>query len=229
VALIAVACLWLGSSQFENLVRKRLVAQLEKATGGRVEIRSFRWRLTGLEAEAGGIVIHGLEDPGEAPYAQIEKLRARISILGFSSPRILLRELEVLKPQIHLIAYPDGSTNAPHPANAQKPDKPVIQTLFDLQAGHVSVTQGSFEFYSRASGFDFMPRYLPLEFQANDVSLLLKFVPGDGKNPELYRIETGVRELNLIRGGNQPSASAFPAYLERSDTARRLEQLDDPR
>ena len=76
--------------------------------------------LTDLEAEAGGIVIHGLEDPGEAPYAQVESLRVRISILGFFSPRILLRELEVLKPQIHLIVYPDGSTNQPHPKSPKK-------------------------------------------------------------------------------------------------------------
>jgi translocation and assembly module TamB len=221
VALLAALCLWCGSSQFENLVRGRMVAQLQKATGGRVEIRSFHWRLTTLEAEAGGIVIHGLEDPGEAPYAQIETLRARIGVVGFLSPRIRLRELEVLKPQIHLIAYPDGSTNAPHPANPQNSKKPVIATLFDLQAGHVSVLQGSFDFYSHASGFDFAPRYLPLEFQANDVSLLIKFIPEGGKNPELYRIEIGVRELNLMRGGKAPSASKFPAYLQASiDLAR---------
>jgi translocation and assembly module TamB len=214
-AIIAALCLWFSSSQFENLVRGRIVARLEMSTGGRVEIHSFHWRLIDLQAQAGGIVIHGLEEPAEAPYAQVESLRVRISILGFFSPRILLRELEAFKPQVHLIVYPDGSTNAPHPKPAS-PGKPVMDTLFDLQAGHVSVEQGRFDFYSRASGFDSLPRYLPLEFQANDVSLLMKYVPAEGKNPETYRIETGIRDLNLLRGGKAPSASTFPAYLQAS-------------
>ena len=58
-----------------------------------MEIASFHWHLLTLEADAGGVVIHGLEAPGEAPYAQVEHLRVRISMLGLLSPRILLRDL----------------------------------------------------------------------------------------------------------------------------------------
>lgn len=216
IAIFAALGFWFNSSQFENLVRKRIIAQLAAATGGRVEIRSFHWRLMDLQAEAGGIVIHGLEDAGEAPYAQVESLRVRISILGFLSPRVLLRELEVKKPEFHLIVYPNGSTNQPHPQNPQHLKKPAIDTLFDFQADHVSVEQGSFNFYSHATGFDFAPRYLPLEFQANDVSIVMKYVPAEGKNPESYHIDAGVRDLNLLRGGKAPTASAFPAYIQAS-------------
>lgn len=215
-AIVTALSLWLSSNQFENVVRKRIIAQLAAATGGLVEIRSFHWQLTDLEAEAGGVVIHGLEEPGEAPFAEIESLRARISILGFLSPRILLRELDVRKPEFHLIVYPDGSTNQPYPTRPRELKKPVMETLFDLRAGHVSAEQGSFVFDSRASGFDFAKRYLPLDFQANDVSVQMKYVPGEGKNPESYHIETGVRNLNLLRGGKTPSASDFPAYIQAS-------------
>ena len=46
LALTAVAVYFVASSAaFENLVRKRLIAQIEKVTGGRVEIASFHWRL----------------------------------------------------------------------------------------------------------------------------------------------------------------------------------------
>src|SRR4051812_28296649 len=136
-AVVAALWLWLNSGNFENLLRGRIIAQLETSTGGRVEIRSFHWRPIALEAEVENIVIHGLEDSGEAPYTQVERVRIGISILGFLSPRILLRELEVEKPQIHLIVYPDGSTNQPHPANPKRAGKPVMETLFDLKAGHV--------------------------------------------------------------------------------------------
>jgi translocation and assembly module TamB len=215
-AIGATLWLWLNSNHFENLLRGRIIAQLEAGTGGGVEIRSFHWWLSNLEAEAGGIVIHGLEDPGEAPYLQVERLHIRISILGFFSPRILLRDLQALKPQIHLIVYPDGSTNQPHPVNPRKTGKPVMETLFDLKAAHMAVEQGGLEFYSRASGFDSVKRYLPLEFQANDVSVLMKYLPQEGQNPESYRIEAGVGDLLLVRGGKSSSASAFPAYVQAS-------------
>src|SRR5450759_2364650 len=52
---------WMSSDGFQNIVRRRLVARLEAATGGRVEIGSFQWRLLNLEAQTGGLVIHGLE------------------------------------------------------------------------------------------------------------------------------------------------------------------------
>ena len=66
--------LWMNTAQFEGLVRKRLVAELEQSTGGRVQVATFHWRLSHLEAEAGGVVIHGNEAPGEAPYARIDRL-----------------------------------------------------------------------------------------------------------------------------------------------------------
>src|SRR5208283_6096003 len=89
---------WASSSHGEALMRERLVAWLQEATGGRVEIATFHWHLLDLEADAGGLVIHGLEAPGEAPYAQVEKLRVRLSVLGFLSPRILLRDAGVTRP-----------------------------------------------------------------------------------------------------------------------------------
>ena len=40
IAVIVGLFVWASSSSFENLVRKRLVARMESATGGRVEIAS---------------------------------------------------------------------------------------------------------------------------------------------------------------------------------------------
>jgi translocation and assembly module TamB len=62
----------------------------------------------------------------------------RSALLGFWSPRILLRDLEISRPAFHLIVYPDGSTNQPHPRKPRKSQgKPALDTFFDLQAGHV--------------------------------------------------------------------------------------------
>ena len=90
---------WASSSSFENIVRRRLIARIEAATGGRAEIGSFHWNLLKLECEADGVVLHGREAAGEAPYAKVDSLRVALSVLGFWSPRVLLRDLVMERAQ----------------------------------------------------------------------------------------------------------------------------------
>src|ERR1700722_2293644 len=94
---------WASSSTFENIIRKRMIARIEEATGGRAEIGSFHWKLLDLEAEADRLVLHGNEAANEVPYAQLASLRVSVDILGLWSPRVLLRNLQLERPQIHLI------------------------------------------------------------------------------------------------------------------------------
>jgi translocation and assembly module TamB len=224
---------WASSPGFENFVRREMVRKLEAATGGRVEIGSFHWHLLSLEAEADGVVIHGLEAPGETPYAQIEKVRVWWSKVGFWIPRFPLRELVILRPHLHLIVYPDGSTNQPQPRKPRKPGKPAIDSFFDLKVSTVAVDQGILEYDNRAASFDFQNRHIPLDFAASDLSLHMAYVAGTAMNPEFYRIEAGVRDLNLARGGSTrpgkvPSPEVqglFQATLELSRTTATLRSL----
>ncbi len=200
LALAAVAAFFIASSAaFENLVRERLIAQIETVTGGRTEIASFHWRLLALEAEANGVVIHGTEDPGEAPYAEIDRLRVRVSILGLFTPHISLRNLEIDRPQLHLIVYRDGSTNQPRPLRPKKKGKSGLQTVFDLRAGQIVVEQGTLDFDDRAAAFDSQNRFLPLDFKASDASLQMIYVPWSFGAPESYRVNAGAEDLVLAR------------------------------
>jgi translocation and assembly module TamB len=210
-ALFAVVAYFIASSaRFENAVRQRLIAALEDATGGRAEIASFHWRLLDLEAEADGIVIHGLEDPGDVPYAQIDRLRARISIIGVFTPRIRLRDLEIASPRLHLIVYPDGSTNQPVPRKAQNSNKQEMTQLFKLQASHVAVEQGSVHYENRAASFDYQNRYVPLDFEADDLSMVMHYVGATWKQPERYRIDAEAANLDLARSA--PHSKMLPVH-----------------
>ncbi len=210
--MLALVCLYFvaSSEAFQNGVRNRLVREIANATGGRVEMQSFHWRLLHLEAEADGLVIHGLEDPGDAPYARIQRLRVRCSILGFFSPRILLRDFEADGPRLHLIVYPDGSTNQPHPHRRLAQGRPVVDQLFDLRARHVEVEQGMLDWDDRAAAFDYQNRYAPLDFTANDVTLGLSYMPATWGAPEHYRVEAAASDLNLAR--NLPHAKALAVH-----------------
>jgi translocation and assembly module TamB len=227
---IVGAFFWASSAAFENLVRKRLIATIETSFGGRVEIASFHWHLLDLDAEASGLVIHGREAAGEAPYAQVEHMHARLSVLGFWSPRILLRGLEIVRPQMHLIVYPDGSTNQPQPPRPRKKGKSALDTLFDLKADRLALEQGTLDYENRAAAFDVQNRFARLDFAARDFSVRLADVPPNGKYPESYRIETGARDMHLYRGEaahplEQPAEGYMQATLDLTRTAVYLRSL----
>ena len=215
LALLAVGAFFVASSAaFENMVRGRLIAQIESSTGGRVEIASFHWNLLQLEAEANGLVIHGLEDPGDVPYAQVQRLRVQLSVLGFLSPRILLHDLEITQPSLHLILYPDGSTNQPHPRNLRKSTKPALNTLFDLEAGHIQVDQGILDIDNRAAAFDYQNRYAPLDFEARDVSMVMRYLPAPFSANGLYRIEAGAADLDLARNPPRKKQQSVHGHMQ---------------
>jgi translocation and assembly module TamB len=214
---------WMSTAQFEDLVRKRLIAELEQSTGGRVEVAAFHWRLLRLEAEADGVVIHGNEAPTDAPYARIDRLSARVSLLGFWSPSVRLSNLDIDHSSLHLITYEDGSTNQPHPVRPPSSATQNLNTFFDLQAGHLSLEQGTIDYDNRAAAFDFQNRWEPLDFQANDVSLLLSYIPASVSTPETYRIEAGATDFVLSRGvpgrvsrrgASKPVTNPLHGYLQ---------------
>ena len=218
LALLVLVCAaslawWMHSENFAQLVREHLKAALANATGARVEIGAFRWSVTNLEADADNIVLHGNEPAGEAPYARIQHLHASISVLGFFSPRILLRALIIDHPQVHIIVYPDQTTNQPHPRTPST-SRSGLDTFFNLQAGHIAVEQGTLDYDSRADSIDFQKRYLPLDFEANDASLILQYAPANGKTPESYHIDAGVADLNLTRGKQHTPAQVGSSQIQ---------------
>lgn len=158
-ACVALLAWYANTSQFQDRVRRQVIATLEQATGGRVELRSLRWRLLHLQLEAQDITIHGLEAPGEIPYAHIDKLRVRAKILSFFRPKVGLNLLSAEHPVFHLIVYPDGSTNQPRPKTVRN-GKPVGDTLFDLAIDRVEVADGLAIVNERKIPFDLAARKL---------------------------------------------------------------------
>jgi len=208
--------LWASSSSFENMLRKRVIAGIESATGGRAEISSLRWSLSNLEADVDGLVLHGREAQGEIPYVRVSSVHVAVSILNVWSHRILLRDLEVVKPELHIIRYADGTTNQPQPR--AKSNSHPIDTLFDLQAGHVEVKHGLLDFDDRSDEVDdFQDRHIPLDFGANDVSLVMQYLHASGADAEKYHLDASVHNLHLSRGqAIHPEAPPVEGQIQAS-------------
>jgi translocation and assembly module TamB len=205
---------WMSSAGFEDFVRRRAIANLESATGGRVQIAEFHWRLLDLEAEMSGLVLHGLEDEGEQPLFAADRLSVKLSILDLFSPRILLRTLALDHPVGHVIVYADGSTNLPSPRPRRTSSGNVLNQFFDMKAGQIAVRNGVLHYENRTSSFDFQDRYQPVDFAANNLSLRLSYATAARKKPESYHIEAGAVDVTIAPGGTRAKTPAVRGYFQ---------------
>ncbi|MCU1286822.1 MAG: hypothetical protein JWO13_3172 [Acidobacteriales bacterium] len=114
--LIVLGAAWyLTSDHFQNQVRLKVIAELERVTGGTVELPSFKWNLSKLEFVAENLTIHGLEGPDQIPYAHVDNLKVRLKILSLLSREFGLRVVDAQHPVVHIMVNADGSTNQPRP------------------------------------------------------------------------------------------------------------------
>ena len=159
------------TDDFNRRVGKEVVKVLENATGGRVELRKISFDLRHLAIEADGLIIHGLEGPGEAPYLTVDKIDLRLKLLNLFSymagagveAHVRLSYLGVEHPQFHLIVDKDGKTNQPEPKHPNTSKTSVTDTLLDLKAGEVVITNGVALLNNRAIPFDMAARDLGAE------------------------------------------------------------------
>ncbi|HTT61172.1 MAG TPA: translocation/assembly module TamB domain-containing protein [Bryobacteraceae bacterium] len=164
LALALGAILVLRSDWFRGKVRQRIVAEVEKATGGRAEIAAFHFDWKRMRAEVDGFVLHGSEPPGDPPLARADAIVVGIRIVSLWKREADLQYLEVRRPQIYAIVYPDGHTNLPSP-KVRRTGKSTVETILDLAIGRLSLEEGSFEVAGQGkTPFDAQGRNLRAQF-----------------------------------------------------------------
>src|SRR5207249_1397220 len=121
-----------------------LIAEVQDATGGRVEVASFAFDWTHLRADVTNFVIHGTEAPSEAPLFRTRWVQVELRVLGlFKKEKIELASLIVDEPQANVIVYPDGRTNIPEPKIKHKSNKTGLETVVDLAIRRFQIRNGS--------------------------------------------------------------------------------------
>jgi translocation and assembly module TamB len=159
--------LWYASTDsFQAYVRLRLIAKLEEATGGRVELASFHAFPKRLQVEVNGITIHGSEAADEIPFAHVDRLAARVKIVSVLGMSLGFDSLELDHPVIHIINYPGGKTNQPQPAVPSTSTKNPVEELFSLSIGRLQVRNGELLLDAQA---------VPFSFAASDVSAQMTY------------------------------------------------------
>lgn len=198
VILVGLA-IFASTPAFQNRVRRAVIARIENSTGGRVELKRFGWHLSHLEFEIDDLTIHGLEAPGQVPYAHVDRLYVRLQILSFLRPKIGLNYLEADHPVFHLIVNPDGSTNQPqprHPSTGSPTDE-----IFNLAIGRTVLNNGLVILNERS---------IPFELRANKLAAQVSYVPFSGH----YVGNLHAEDIVASRGLDTPVHSTLDASVD---------------
>ena len=155
--------LWYVTTEsFQRTARYRLIAALERATGGRVELGSFRAVPLRLQVEVRDLTIHGKEAAGEQPYAHVDSMAAIINLSSALGAKLAFHSLTLQHPVIHVIFYPDGSTNQPTPRETRSD----WGRIFSLTTRRLEVRHGELLWQDQR---------IPLDFNSHDVSANLTY------------------------------------------------------
>jgi translocation and assembly module TamB len=180
------------SQWFYDRVRRSIIGTVETATGGRVDIASFRFDWHSLRAEVRSFTLHGTEPADKPPLLRAESVAVGLKLVSILRRKVDIAYLDVVAPQVSLIVAPDGRTNVPEPKIAKKSGKPAVQTILDLAIGRFSLDRGQFAVESRGT----------TRFSAHGTNLIARFLY-DLTGPR-YRGDLSIQPLNLELGSYRP-------------------------
>ena len=213
ILLAFVAAGWYFTSPaFKERVRARVTSELQRVTGGRVEIGSFEWNLSELQFDARDITIHGLEAPGQLPYAHINHVLLRLKIISVVREKVSVRYLGLEEPVIHLVTYADGGTNQPPPKPAEPHGKNSVERLFEIAIDRLDIKQGALIVNDHRT---------PLDFAATEVTARMDYTP----HPKRYDGSIQIGKLDIKLSDMRPFASVAQMEFTIWPTAAELRSL----
>src|SRR5438874_2029200 len=132
-ALTLAGLAWYATTNaFQARVRRRVVDEIERVTGGRVDLGGFHTTPFRFRVEIRNLTIHGNEGPTEIPYAHFDRLLAQVKIISVLGAEVGFDSLVLEHPVIHIITYPDGTTNQPQPKVERASNETQVEQLFAL-------------------------------------------------------------------------------------------------
>jgi translocation and assembly module TamB len=166
---------YVNTDSFQSLVRRRLIAELERITGGRVEIGSIHTAPFRLQADVREITVHGRESASDVPLAHADRVVARLKLSSLVRSEFGFREVVLEQPVVHVAFYSDGTTNYPPRRAAQVTGKSLVEQLFALSIDHLEIGHGRILWDDQTIPLDFAVRDAALQM---DYSLLHRHYDG---------------------------------------------------
>lgn len=173
------------SGWFHEYVRQRIISELARATGGRVEIGRFSFRGPTLTATVAPLILHGREGSDQQPLLRVESVTLGLRVISWSARKIDLASLKLDRPRMRIVIDPDGTNNLPG-RSGNWPEQ-----MIDLGVGHYEVSNGVIEIDERS---------VPINLRGDGLDIKLSYDP---KTPS-YGGELKSRLFRLVAAGIPP-------------------------
>ncbi len=154
--------IYINTDSFQALVRRRLVAEVERVTGGRVEIGSIHTIPFLLQADVRGITVHGSEAATDVPLAHVERFVARLKISSLLGSELSFHEVILEEPVLHVAFSPNGATNIPARADTAIGGIP-LERLFALSIDRIEFRGGQLLWDNQSIPLDLAARNIFLQ------------------------------------------------------------------
>jgi translocation and assembly module TamB len=220
ILLLLGALSWYATTDsFQALVRRRVVAELERITGGRVDLGGIHTVPFRFQVEIRDLTIHGREAANEVPYAHIDRLVARVKLISILETEFGFSSLVLDRPIVHVVLYPDGTTNQPAPALKRSSTTTSVEQLFALSISQFEVRRGEWLWNDQRTPFDFVAQDVSADMSYSllhrryDSSLLVGKIDTRFKN---YRPVAWMAEAHFTLGHDSLEIESFKATSGRS-------------
>ncbi len=198
LVIFAVAGLLIvRSGWFRELVRERIVTEIEAATGGHVEVGNFSFKWETLTAKISPLVLHGIEPVSETPLLRVESVSVGLRVISMLERKVDLDSVSVDQPRLRIVIYPDGSNNLPAPPGP-KSGKSWAENFVNLKVHRYSVTNGV---------ADIDIRQVPLSFNGEDLRVQMTRDAAAAR----YRGNVTSRRLRIASNIMAPAEANFAA------------------
>lgn len=158
---------YITTNSFQGYVRRRLVAEVERITGGHAQIGSFHVIPFHMQVEVRDITVHGSEAASDLPLAHADHLIARVKVISLLRTQFGFHSLTLEHPVVHIAVAADGTTNVPViKAVENVSEQRSLEQLFALSIDHLSVQHGELIWADRK---------IPLDFTAADTALQMHY------------------------------------------------------
>ena len=214
-ALALGIALVVQTASFQEWVRSRLVSALEQATGARVELEGFSVSWARLQVSLEGLTLHGREGPQEPPLfsarlIQVEwTLRSAGWVWWSWSLQADLNRIRLWEPKIYLAAEEGGRTNVPPPSAPKAPGRGQWEVpVFALQARHLEVLRGQFQWNQKR---------LPLDFRVENFRVALDYQSQQGRyfgRLDLQNVALTSRNVAPLPSQGRLQVSLYPDRLQ---------------
>ncbi|HEV8385856.1 MAG TPA: hypothetical protein VGQ11_13370, partial [Candidatus Acidoferrales bacterium] len=135
ILLILVHTGWLG-----GWVRRGVIAQIEKMSGGRVELKQFRFNVLALRAELDDFTLHGREAEGLPPFFHADSIVVDLRVISVFGRKVTVDAVFIENPVLDLRFDKYGNSNSPIPKRPAA--KPWNQRIFDLTIQELRLNHG---------------------------------------------------------------------------------------